>query len=170
MECPVCYSSTASCKLVCGHTFCNDCVKEWYHKSDEQNCPMCRKGMYFKGMYKVRKEWDEEAHETRVQEIYAEAINDIIEEFEDEPDFIMEEMHNIECLIKNTRNDYSIDDIDYLVNDPDGYFESIIFMCISDRRKRYYYTHDPCTFTRYLFVNQNTQPSMSLSGTQPDVR
>jgi len=130
---------------------------------------MCRKDMYFKGMYKVRKEWDEEARETRLQEIYAEAFNDIIEEYEDEPDFIMEELHNIGCLIKNTRDDYSLADIDYMANDPDGYWDAVIFMYLSEHRK-YFYTHDPCTFMRYLFVNQNTQPSMSLSGTQPDVR
>ena len=169
MECPVCYSSAASCNLVCGHAFCNDCVKEWYNKSDEQNCPMCRKGMYFKGMYKVRKEWDKEARDAHIQEIYAGAVNDIIEEFEDEPDFIIDEIYNIECLIRNTRDDYSLDDIDYWVNDPDGYFESILLMCRSEH-KRYWYVHEPCTFTRYLFVNQNTQPLMSLSGTHPEQR
>ena len=66
-ECAVCYSATANCTLVCKHAFCKDCVKEWYHKSDDPTCPMCRRAMYFKGMYKVAETWEKERNERRMK-------------------------------------------------------------------------------------------------------
>lgn len=84
MECPVCYSNKANCKLVCGHSLCRACIKEWYYKSDggECTCPMCRQRLYFKGMYKVADTWDQERFEQKNQEAFAEAFENIIEEFE----------------------------------------------------------------------------------------
>jgi len=83
MECPVCYCNNASCKLVCGHSFCKGCVKTWYFKSDEPSCPMCRRDMYFKGMHRVSKEWEEERALKKNEDAFNQAFEDIFDEIED---------------------------------------------------------------------------------------
>jgi hypothetical protein len=91
-ECPVCYSETARCKLVCGHTLCRQCVKSWYHKctdSEGAKCPMCRKRLYFKGMYKVLDEWEQERIDLMEQQAFEEVFEDVLEEaFEPDPDLL----------------------------------------------------------------------------------
>jgi hypothetical protein len=82
MECPVCYTNKTSCKLVCGHEFCKDCVKAWYYKCDEPSCPMCRRVMYFKGMNKVTKAWDKERITQRNEDAFNQAFDEIF--FEDD--------------------------------------------------------------------------------------
>jgi hypothetical protein len=82
-ECPVCYSANASCKLVCGHGFCNACVKTWYFKSEEPSCPMCRRKMYFKGMWKLTDEWIQERIDQKNQTMFGEAFEDIFDEESD---------------------------------------------------------------------------------------
>jgi len=78
-ECPVCYCETARCKLVCGHSFCKTCVKSWFYKAtDEPSCPMCRKRLYFKGMYKVVPVWEEERLEMLKDEVFAEALEEVL--------------------------------------------------------------------------------------------
>ena len=84
MECAVCYCNSANCKLVCGHSFCRQCVKDWYQKGSEQTCPMCRHKLYFKGMYKVTPVWEEERFEKQRDEAFAEAIDQILSEEDDE--------------------------------------------------------------------------------------
>lgn len=81
-ECEVCYSAVANCKLVCGHKFCKSCVKSWYLKAKTEvaTCPMCRRMLYFKGLYKTREQWDEEAYESKTDEIVGEAIDERIQE------------------------------------------------------------------------------------------
>ena len=94
MECPVCYTCNANCHLVCGHSFCRDCVKEWWMKSSECNCPMCRSPLYFKGLYSKQKEWKEEREKNILQSAYSTLFNELlssIEEFgiEEDPEFAM---------------------------------------------------------------------------------
>ena len=84
MECPVCYSDKASCALVCGHSFCKDCVKTWYYKCDEPSCPMCRRTLYFKGMHKVVDAWDNERAIKKNEEAFSQAFDDIFDEEDDE--------------------------------------------------------------------------------------
>ena len=84
MECAVCYCNASNCKLVCGHSFCRQCVKDWYQKGSEQTCPMCRHKLYFKGMYKLLQVWEEERFEQQRDEAFAEAIDQIFAEDEDE--------------------------------------------------------------------------------------
>lgn len=55
-ECPVCFTHDATRRLVCGHTFCDSCLKKWYGKNP--TCPMCRRSLYFKGMRHVVKGWN----------------------------------------------------------------------------------------------------------------
>lgn len=89
-ECPVCYADTARCKLVCGHALCRVCVKSWYHKctdSEGAKCPMCRKRLYFKGMYKVLDEWEQERIDLIEQQAFEEVFEDVLEDaFESDPD------------------------------------------------------------------------------------
>jgi len=59
MECPVCYEKCHNtCNLVCRHSFCMSCVREWWSRSDSPSCPICRKSMYFRGMRSVVVEWE----------------------------------------------------------------------------------------------------------------
>lgn len=84
MECPVCYTDNCNCRLTCGHSFCRPCVKEWYMKTDsEPSCPMCRNTLYFKGMNKVAEKWEEEFEEQKWEEVYNDALDSTLEEFED---------------------------------------------------------------------------------------
>ena len=94
MECSVCYSDTVTtCKLMCGHSFCVSCIKQWYLKSDEETtCPMCRKKLYFKGMHKYCEKWEEERYKEKTEEIFANLFDQVIEqgimlkEFDDDED------------------------------------------------------------------------------------
>ena len=81
----MCYCNQARCKLVCSHSFCKSCVKDWYYASDEPSCPMCRKRMYFKGMYKVSQEWDRERFDQKNEEAFAEVLENLFEESDSEP-------------------------------------------------------------------------------------
>lgn len=75
-ECVMCCENTANCKLICNHSFCKGCVKTWYLKcKTDPTCPNCRHKLYFKGMYKMVKVWEEEA-ETMVNE---DAFNEAFE-------------------------------------------------------------------------------------------
>jgi hypothetical protein len=83
MECPVCYTNKTSCKLVCGHAFCKDCVKTWYHKCEEPSCPMCRRVMYFKGMNKVIRVWEKERIIKKNEDAFNQAFDEIFEDDDD---------------------------------------------------------------------------------------
>ena len=47
MECPVCYAPETKCKLVCGHSFCYQCINHWYQEFGKRTCPMCREDIQF---------------------------------------------------------------------------------------------------------------------------
>ena len=47
-ECPVCYSCPEPSKMTtlkCGHSFCTDCIRNWFCESSDivDSCPCCRK-------------------------------------------------------------------------------------------------------------------------------
>ena len=86
MECPVCYCNDATCSLVCGHSFCGQCVKEWWLKSESecQGCPMCRRAIYFRGMKSKVAEWDNERHEQMLERVYARVFDEIVDDVEDD--------------------------------------------------------------------------------------
>ena len=89
MECPVCYTCDANCHLVCGHSFCKDCVKNWYFKSqgEECNCPMCRSPLYFRGMWRIGNKWDEERIEQQYTSVFNEAFEEIMEDVDPECEY-----------------------------------------------------------------------------------
>ncbi len=110
MECPICYTDFCDCKLVCGHSFCKSCIKNWYLKTDsEPTCPMCRSNMCFKGMLKITDTWEREFEDQKWEDIYTEAIIDA-EDIEDGEVFLMflkelehvymniRKLHNIGCI------------------------------------------------------------------------
>ena len=86
MECPVCYTNDACCHLVCGHSFCKGCTKEWWLKSAESNCPMCRAPLYFRGLRKMAERWEEEREEKMKEAVYSKIFDEITEELGDEFD------------------------------------------------------------------------------------
>ena len=47
MECPVCYVPNAKYRLVCGHSFCYQCISHWCQECHSHTCPMCRKDIQF---------------------------------------------------------------------------------------------------------------------------
>lgn len=82
----MCCEHAANCKLICNHSFCKSCVKTWYLKcKTEPTCPNCRHKLYFKGMYKMVKVWEEEAENLINDEAFNEAF-DYITSFEVESD------------------------------------------------------------------------------------
>ena len=87
MECPVCYTNDATRALVCGHSFCNHCVKQWYLKSQDTesdcSCPMCRNNLYFKGMYKIVDKWEEQKQQEIKISAFDKCIEQIFEDFEE---------------------------------------------------------------------------------------
>lgn len=48
----------------------------------EPSCPMCRGNLYFKGMGKVVDRWEDEAYEKKWDEVYTDALEETMEEFE----------------------------------------------------------------------------------------
>lgn len=137
-ECEVCYTSTANCKLVCGHRFCSRCVKTWYEKSPDPTCPFCRRRLYFKGMYKMREKWEEEAYEAKVGDVLSRAIDEsIIEEIEmdreyrevfgegdaDLSEMILDDIKAMERTCRFLKSeDVHQDDIDYVLRETDDYY------------------------------------------------
>lgn len=81
MECSVCYGESGPFrKLSCGHEFCCACIKTWYLKGTGTGCPMCRRPVYFRGFHAVRKEWDQQAYETRCADALSENIDMFVHE------------------------------------------------------------------------------------------
>lgn len=159
-ECAICYGESGSfCKLTCGHEFCAGCIKTWCQKGTGTGCPMCRRPVYFKGFYKIRKEWDEEAWEVHTAEVFSEAIDEVIDtaltmaaglghRFKS---FMMKELQDdLKDLDRTYRflksEGMCADDIEYVLMESGDYF--------SDHNiDKYLYDDDPVTekVSRYPF-------------------
>ena len=82
----MCYSDNCDCHtLMCGHTICKSCVKQWFTTSPEPDCPMCRAPLNFKGLHRVRERWEDEANSKRSEEHYGRAFDRTLEEWGDAP-------------------------------------------------------------------------------------
>lgn len=92
-ECGICYCDGSQCKLVCGHKFCKGCIKEWYHKGTNPSCPMCRRSLYFKGLYKLAPRWAEEREEQAEEDAWLEQVNEI---FEEPSEFLLYELDGLQ--------------------------------------------------------------------------
>jgi len=124
MECPVCYEECSCLKLVCGHSICRGCVKEWTLKGCNDGCPMCRKSLYYRGFWKQRKQWQDERLETRYSEkldsIFGELIEDFYEDFidlEEMPHWVLNgDMKEIEQTFNILKDQgYDPEEIEYLI-------------------------------------------------------
>ena len=132
MECSVCYCDSGPFQtLTCSHSFCNGCIKQWYLKGTGTGCPMCRRPIYFKGFHKVRDQWNEDAYDTRCQEILSETMDRAIEQAmimneyfgEEMLESVMVDLEDIEKTWRFLRHeDICSDDIDYVLNETDEYY------------------------------------------------
>lgn len=86
MSCNVCMENDDNCHLVCGHSFCHPCVKEWYTKGNS-TCPMCRNPICFRGFVKTVKKWQEEKNEQKLQDIFTECLENILEDYESDTEY-----------------------------------------------------------------------------------
>ncbi len=69
----------ADCKLVCSHSFCSGCVKEWYMKGNS-TCPMCRKNICFRGFTHAVNKWRQEKEDQQLTDVFSRALDYILEE------------------------------------------------------------------------------------------
>ena len=146
MECPVCYSEPAKCQFLCSHSFCYGCVKKWYSKSTEHNCPMCRKEIMFKGISRLKEQWDRESVMGKVHDVYLESVDDIFEN--EDIEYIMESIENIGKkynMLKDLRFSYDDDQVRY-------FFDTLTDAQIIQTSCIVY--DEPATYTRYLFVDK----------------
>lgn len=77
MECSICMMDICGSRktLICKHTFCTSCIKEWFEKAD--TCPMCRGRLYFRGMKWSKKEEEPELVEEYISNVLDELDEDI---------------------------------------------------------------------------------------------
>ena len=77
-ECPVCYEGGATCRFICNHTFCHDCVRKWY-ENGSNSCPMCRRSMCFRGITKMKRDWDRRRKISMFTNLINEVFDDLCE-------------------------------------------------------------------------------------------
>lgn len=78
-ECPICYDTKQNCTLICQHSFCYKCIKEWYCQSvNTPSCPICRKNIYFKRMYKNKNKLQNEQNEHLMQKCFEKYLEYIL--------------------------------------------------------------------------------------------
>ena len=83
MSCIVCMDDISNCNLICGHSFCRTCVKEWYMKGNS-TCPMCRTNICFRGFTHSVNKWQQEKEDQKFQCVFADAVDHILIEEESE--------------------------------------------------------------------------------------
>lgn len=94
-ECSICYDDDAKCKLVCGHVFHHECIKNWYIKGDNKTCPICRHDIYFRGIRKRRHRWEEQGNEDKIGEIFTKYIMEITKNTN-------EEIRNVQTMFQDS--------------------------------------------------------------------
>jgi hypothetical protein len=146
MECPVCYESEARCRFTCGHGFCEECTKSWYMKG-KSSCPMCRASMCFKGITKLKKQWQREKQEETYKNLVVQIFDELMEEYDDIILQCIEVVQNRYEYVTLKYPDISCDkldiilrmtwiDVDYLMDSP---IENI---------------YEPMTFEKYLMISK----------------
>jgi hypothetical protein len=82
---------------------------------------MCRRDLYFKGMNNIVAKWETERRGEQLQELFARSFDETLTEDDLDffgSDFILEQLICIEQRFnKLSDSDYSIEDIEYLIDD-----------------------------------------------------
>jgi hypothetical protein len=65
--------------LVCGHVYCKECLYRWCKTGCNENCPTCRRPIYFKGYRNLQSKWFEEKMEKEYSEHFSELIDNCFE-------------------------------------------------------------------------------------------
>jgi hypothetical protein len=123
MECPVCFEECSCTKLVCGHSICRGCIKNWSLKGCNDGCPMCRKPMYFRGCRELKKRWEEENLETKYTATFGSILDNLFLDFFEDEDMMEFYSHVLTwdmIEIEQTFNalkdlGYDPEDIEYLI-------------------------------------------------------
>lgn len=143
MECPVCYDHEATCKYICGHSFCMSCTQSWFRKGSS-TCPMCRVTMCFKGMLKQRRLWELES----IQEIYVDFMSDLIDCFEEE--FSQEFMV---CLsVIQERFNYTLKKYPKVTKDEMDVILHFSWIPIEHLMNEKQLIYEPKPFNKYMFI------------------
>ena len=159
MECPVCFECAPAHTLVCGHSICKQCVKDWYIKNEGATCtcPMCRRNLYFRGMGDSVAQWEEDRVESHYSAIFNNLFDDIFEDIaecedDEEREFILEELAEMQTNFNKIRNSaeylYDEEDMYTLLMDPE------VEVILSKEKNESYY--ESATFNEYLFVPKRT--------------
>lgn len=144
MECPVCYDCEAQCDFVCGHSFCYQCVKTWYQKGTS-TCPMCRRGMCFRGVIDAKKVWNREKRERLLEDVVEELFLDM----EDYDDY----EYGVDMLeIMYDRFNTIIETFPYI--DEDTFWFILQNPWITIDEQKVYGFHEVPTYMRYLMVSK----------------
>jgi len=98
-------------------------VKKWYVNSYEENCPMCRAPIYFKGLYKLKKEWLDESWEIACAEIYEEALTSVVEESLEEYKLLLEDNDIEEYMDFEMLEEIKVDPLEFFAMHPDEQIE-----------------------------------------------
>ena len=110
-ECPICYNSNANCTLICKHSFCLECIKDWYSRK-QTSCPVCRNNICFKGMYKYKKHLENKQKENIMQHIFEKYLEYILQNITINSiyyiKFLSQQLYNINTY-KQTFNEKEID-------------------------------------------------------------
>lgn len=77
MDCPVCFQECSTTKMVCGHSMCRDCITRWYQKGCNKDCPMCRKPICFRGLAKLKQDWDEKNIDDKYSDVLSTCIDEM---------------------------------------------------------------------------------------------
>ena len=118
-ECPVCFFHDTDVKLVCGHSFCRQCVKKWYATS--HTCPMCRQNIYFKGLYRIKRVWEKETRDARVSDIFNVHMDEIFD-LDLDPGRLLFAIACFEHQFNSLKNLVSVDSIEYML-------DNFMFVC-----------------------------------------
>ena len=155
MECSVCYECEARCEFVCGHSFCYQCVKNWYQKGTP-TCPMCRNGMCFRGITKIKKIWDDEKREKILEGIIEELLGHIedYEEYEYGVD-MLEIMYDRYNLMMENFPEINDESFEFILNNT--------WIGLNNFQEKIYY--EVPTFMRYLMIPKTSYGVKIGSGT-----
>jgi hypothetical protein len=151
MECPVCYESEPRCEFVCGHSFCYQCVKNWYQKGSS-TCPICRASMCFRGITAAKKVWDREKFDKVLESVLNEVMNNP-EDMEYGVD-VIEFFHNRFNTFLDAYPDIDLEMMDYVLRTPWVELDLVSVMIFDEIP----------TYMRYLMVPKTSYGVKSALG------